>query len=334
MTLQVVRMRLASKAEWDRIWSGCAYATYFQSREWSEIWQHSSCGNLVPSPYLLDFSDGRHAIFPMTWDNTDLKYLSSPGGTYGGLISLMPLDGLHHTVAALAVRQRLGSLFLRLNAIGDVAEVSGFPGMHHDETDVLCLDGGFDEVYRNWSDRHKRATMKAQKEGVEVRTASSEEHWRAYFDIYQSSLERWGTNASSHYYWSFFKTMMERNSRNIRLWLSFYHGRPVAGALCLYAKNHVGYWHGAALSDYFQVKPVQLLFYEAILHASSKGYCYFDFNPSGGHAGVRSFKQGFGTVTLPTPWIELEGERLPCGWRGRLADLRRQLGRYIYDHGM
>ncbi len=45
--------RPATSEEWDQIWSSSAYATYFQSREWAEIWQDYSEGQLRPLPVLL-----------------------------------------------------------------------------------------------------------------------------------------------------------------------------------------------------------------------------------------------------------------------------------------
>jgi lipid II:glycine glycyltransferase (peptidoglycan interpeptide bridge formation enzyme) len=40
------------------------------------------------------------------------------------------------------------------------------------------------------------------------------------------------------------------------------------------------------------------LLYEVIKDACEQGYFWFDFNPSGGHEGVKSFKKGFGCSTL------------------------------------
>lgn len=74
--------------------------------------------------------------------------------------------------------------------------------------------------------------------------------------------------------------------------------RSAAGALGFYAKSHVVYWRGAAYSDYFELRPVNLLMYEAIKHACENGYSWFDFNPSGGHEGVKAFKKSFGPTAL------------------------------------
>ena len=40
----------------------------------------------------------------------------------------------------------------------------------------------------------------------------------------------------------------------VRLWLAELDGQIIAGALCFYAKQHVVYWHGAALTEHFRVR--------------------------------------------------------------------------------
>ena len=46
------------------------------------------------------------------------------------------------------------------------------------------------------------------------------------------------------------------------------------------------------------------LIYESIKDACEQGYSGFDFNPSGGHEGVKEFKKRFGTEELPCPVLE------------------------------
>jgi lipid II:glycine glycyltransferase (peptidoglycan interpeptide bridge formation enzyme) len=87
--------------------------------------------------------------------------------------------------------------------------------------------------------------------------------------------------------------------------LAKYEDRSIAGALCFYTKNHVVYWHGAAYSDYFELRPVNLLMYEAIKDACENGYSWFDFNPSGGHEGVKAFKKSFGPTALRSDVVNI-----------------------------
>ena len=121
-----------------------------------------------------------------------------------------------------------------------------------------------------------------------------------YYDIYEDSLKRWGERVTTKYDWKLFEEMYDRKSPNIKLWLAIYNNKPISGSINFYAKNHVVPWHCASLSEYFKVKPVNLLDWEVIRDARSKHYQYFDFNPSGGLEGVKAYKRRWGTVSLST----------------------------------
>jgi lipid II:glycine glycyltransferase (peptidoglycan interpeptide bridge formation enzyme) len=163
-----------------------------------------------------------------------------------------------------------------------------------DDTHYLELTPGFDAVHGKFKKNSAWGIRKAQAAGVRVRTAKSKEDWIAYYAIYQDSLQRWGDRASSRYQFEIFEEMFDRQSPHIQLWLAIYSDEIVAGAVCFYSKRHVVYWHGAALSSHFNVQPVNLLMHDIIQHACQLGYRWFDFNPSGGHQGVRAFKSSFG----------------------------------------
>ena len=143
-----------------------------------------------------------------------------------------------------------------------------------------------------------------------MKQASTLDDWRAYYQTYEDSVQRWGEKASAKYAWEMFSQIFRLSSPHTKLWLAVYQNKVIAGALCFYAPRHVVYWHGAALEDYFRLRPANLLMSEAIRDACEKGYCWFDFNPSGGHEGVKAFKRSFGASSLPSPVIHREGKTL------------------------
>jgi lipid II:glycine glycyltransferase (peptidoglycan interpeptide bridge formation enzyme) len=176
-----------------------------------------------------------------------------------------------------------------------------------DETQTCDLAQGFDALYNQWAKERRADVRKARSHGVIARPAETINEWRTYYEMYEQSLKRWGEKASSVYKWALFEEMAMLNSPWIKLWLAFYAGRAVAGALCLNAPKHAVYWHGAALDEYFRVCPVSLLLYEACRGASLENKWWFDFNPSGGHQGVSAFKSKFGTRTLACPLVRATG---------------------------
>ena len=150
---------------------------------------------------------------------------------------------------------------------------------------------------------------RAIREGVVVRAATSQNEWKSYYEIYHDSLRRWGKRSRSSYPWDLFEEMLNRHSPHIKLWLAYLREKAIAGALCFYTKEHAVYWHGGAPSDFFSSQPVNLLMYEIVKDACTRGCWWFDFNPSHSLEGVRAFKKSFGTEALACPVVvsELDG---------------------------
>lgn len=309
MKISIKSVSAATADEWDFIWRNCDYATYFHSREWAEIWNIYTNGKICPHPKLVVFSDGSKALIPLSFEKImnqviiNKVYLSSPGGTFGGWISQDELNIEHAFLLYHFIIENLSNLVWRVNPYDKNISSIKLTTTQEDETNVLNLGCGFEAIYKTWTKGHSSAVRKARKEGVSVKLATTLDEWNIYYQVYEESFKRWGNKASSKYEWTIFEEMFKRNSPNIKLWLAIYQDTIVAGALIFYAKQHTVYWHGAALSNYFYVRPVNLLIYEAIKNACESGYTWFDFNPSGKHEGVKAFKKSFGTESLACPVV-------------------------------
>lgn len=288
----------AEPAVWDQVWQECGYSTYYHSREWAEIWNVYTLGEMYPNPILITFTDGLKALLPFS--RRKETFISSPASTYGGWISSEPLRVEHAELLKEYINQSFKYTW-RSNPYDPLVLEAGAASSRDDETYMLPLSEGFDAVFRRWNHGHRSAARKAMREGLTIRVASTESEWLAYYQAYQDSLRRWGGKATSRYGRQLFEEMRRRKSPYIRLWLADYRGAIVAGSLVLYSRTHAGAWHAATQEEYFQLRPAILLKYESIRHACEQGYKWFDFNPSGGHKGVTEFKKNFGTQVKFTP---------------------------------
>jgi len=313
MNTTITEVRPASAKEWDDIWKNCDYSTYFHSREWAEIWQKYTHGKMRPAAKLIRFSDSKTILLPFSSQRilkgVAKQYISSPAGTFGGWLSKDDLSEFHKILLYKYIKSHYYNLIWRLNPYNRFENSSQIEISEKDETQVLNLECGFEAIHKNWTMGHSstaRKARKARKAGVKIRKASKQNEWKSYYALYEDSIKRWGKAASSQYGWHLFDTMFNRSSPNINLWLATYDEKIIAGSLCFYAKRHVVYWHGSALSEYFKLRPVNLLMFEIIKNSCEQGYRRFDFNPSGGHEGVKKFKKSFGTITLESPIIKNE----------------------------
>ena len=288
------------------MWRACRHATFFQSRDWAQVWSTQAGPGVEPSGMHVTFSDGSAAILPVTVDRRDRlrpRHLLSPATTFGGWLAPAVLSCDHTDLLVPLVLRRFGSLVWRLSPYDPAAAQLTPLATQTDETHAVDLAEGFDSVLRTWSRGARSSVRKAEKAGLEVDTAASSEDWDCYFEIYKDSVRRWGDNASSVYPRRLFTEIERRGSSDVKLWLVRHQGEPIAGALCFYAPEHVAYWSGAALEEHFSLRPVNLLLAEAMRHACDRGLRWFDLNPSGGHEGVTRFKRSLGARPLGSPIV-------------------------------
>ena len=320
-SVSIARVRPASFYEWDMIWRECDYSTYFHSREWAEIWSCYTKGKMSLTPFLVMFSDGKRALLPFSClaeggaipilIGTRRQYISSPECTYGGWISVDELNINHAILLSNLIKKKFNNLIWRLNPYDDNALESELRISDEGETHAINLRKGFDVIASNMSKGHRTAVKQAVRSGVSVRISSSIEDWLNYYQNYETSVSRWGNRLlGCKYSWELFHDIFIRNSSNVELWLSIYQDKVISGALCFHSKSHYVYWHGASLETYFNLRPVNLLLYEVIKHACEEHYTWFDFNPSAGLQGVRSFKEGFGAQALKAPVVILKPRNL------------------------
>jgi hypothetical protein len=150
---------------------------------------------------------------------------------------------------------------------------------------------------------------KAIKRGhLAIDEARDLDEWRAYYRVYQETLTRWGHSQTEGYPWELFEIMARLGSPRIKLWLGRYDGAIVSGELCLYAKRHVVSWHAATLKDFLRSHVAKVQIFHVICDACERGFDWFDFNPSAGLDGVRTFKESFNAEPLPAPMVYVDSK--------------------------
>jgi CelD/BcsL family acetyltransferase involved in cellulose biosynthesis len=311
--------------EWRDAWWSSNHATFFQSPMWAQTWCRYLGGSAQAVAWRALLDDGSAVILPALGSGTlgglTRRYQLSPAGTYGGPFA----DHLLAPDLAIELVRRLRSPLTEGSWRWSPFAVDGLcswrRGRLDDTTRVLDLGAGEAELRRRWSKGHRAAARQAERLGVEVRIADDDAHWAEYDELYRESLERWGDAATSRYEPALFEALREHGRDQARLWVASVRGELAAGAICLYSRQHVSYWHGAARERLLEFRPVHLLIEVALHDACERGLRWFDFNPSGGHPGVEAFKKGFGADTLPAPLLRWESLFRP------LRDLRRRLGR-------
>jgi CelD/BcsL family acetyltransferase involved in cellulose biosynthesis len=315
LVLGIQDQSTATIEEWQRVWEACDHATYFQSPEWAQVWESYSEGRVRPRAKRFVFSDGRVAILPLCFERKLggllNRYVASPEATYGGWISAEPLNTAH---AVLLTKWLLASegtnLVWRLNpydplalSAAQICDVSG----QRDFTHSIRLDADPDTLFKGFKKGTREDIRKAQKRGhIEVTPATSVGEWRAYYRVYQDSLQRWGHGPDDGYRWELFDTLRRRQSPNVQLWIARFDGQIVSGELSFYARQQSVSWHAATLKDYLRSGVGKYQSFEIMKDCCARGLRWLDFNPSAGLGGVKELKESFRAQALPAPLVYVD----------------------------
>ncbi|MDM8548429.1 GNAT family N-acetyltransferase [Desulfobacterales bacterium HSG2] len=304
MDVKIDNIRPVSNEEWDNIWKRSSYVSYGSSRDFAEKWSGYTDGKVCPAAHMVVFSDGKTALLPFSIRKHDKKYILSPAMSNAGWMSTDNIAKEHEALLADYLTRKIENIFWVVNPFQKISVLDKIIAKAVTcETRVLNLTDGFELIYKMWKKGSvDRKIRKALKSGVEVRIASCGEEWTEFCEVvYQDSIKRWGDNAGMVFE---IEKMKDFKTPHIRLWLALYQHKIIAGSVISYGNNVVEYWAGAALQEYFPLRPVNLLFCECIKDSCERGYAWFDFGPSlgmdgTGGEGVLAFKKSFGATELP-----------------------------------
>lgn len=315
MDFRAVKVDRPTRAEWEATWRECHYATFFQSPAWAEVWERVSEGQTECTPERLTFPNGHRAILPLCFEHKYLgllsRHVASPQATFGGWITRDALDLKQASVLLRHMLERRSrSLVWRMSPYDELTLLAGKQlGLEcrRDYTHALNLEGGAPALLAGFKNGYRSDIKKALKtQRISIEPATTLDEWRAYYRVYLETLGRWGHTAEEGYPWKVFQVLAELGSKDITLWLGRYDGAIVSGEVCMYSKRHVVSWHAATLRDYLRTNVAKVQIYHVIADACSRGYRWFDFNPSAGLEGVQVFKESFGARPRPAPLVYVD----------------------------
>lgn len=300
----MLTLREISESAWQHSWETGYNTTYFQSPAWFRLWGNIQGGSA--NAYEVYNEDSQYlGVFPV-YTNTSFgvsRSSSSCAGTFGGLIQT---DSNTAKLTSEQIRQ-LASRFTNLTwRIPPECSPNRNPDfINSDFTHRLDLTKGWDDIKTEWEKGKSgiaRKNRKARDNGVSVFPAQYPEEWKEYYELYLQNTQRWNPPPSVIYPFRLFDDIRAGEKHYATLWLAYSREENLAaGALCLYSKTSCVYWNGASSADHLNLRPMNLLISTIIKDAIKRGLTFFDFNPSGGVAGVERFKESFGAVKTPAP---------------------------------
>lgn len=162
----------------------------------------------------------------------------------------------------------------------------------------LYLNGRTEEeLMANLTQQTRRNLRLAQRHGVEVKVCGKD-MLDDFCRLMATTGERDGFNIRPKFY---FERFLDALGEHARLYLAFYEGRAIAGAITTNFGNKTCYVYGASDNECRNVMPNYLVQWEMIRWAVEKGCDVYDFqgvsgnlSPEGNHMyGLYRFKKGF-----------------------------------------
>lgn len=173
----------------------------------------------------------------------------------------------------------------------------GFEGIQARFNYRLYINGRTEEeLFANLTQGARRKVRIAMRNNVEIRVVDS-----AYLDdfirIMEITGQRDGFNTRPRAY---FVRMLEALGEHVRLYMGFYEGQPVCGAITTNYAGKACYVYGASDNVHRNVMPNYLMQWEMIRWAVETGCTVYDFQGVSGNLeegshmyGLYQFKRGF-----------------------------------------
>jgi FemAB-related protein (PEP-CTERM system-associated) len=308
--MEIAPCGLEDRAEWDSYLESSSTATVCHRFLWQSVigraYGHRSF-------YLLARQNGRvKGVLPLVLVKSRVfgKSLSSmPFLDYGG-----PCADDEQTRQLLFERaqdllQRHGADYLEIRqALPPPSEGA----LRLDKVAMrLDLSPGADAVWSSFPTKIRNHVRKAEKSGLRAYVGGAE--WvDDFYPVFAANMRDLG---SPVHHRSFFTHMFSEFGPQASLIVARDGERTVGGLVCLFFKDTATVFWASSLREYFSRCPNNLLYWQALQLAISRGCTCFDFGRSSIGSGTYDFKRQWGASPVQIYWqvVSHDGKSVAVG---------------------
>ena len=188
--------------------------------------------------------------------------------------------------------------------------------MHAETTWTLDLAPAEDELLMGMRKTTRNLIRRAMKEGVEIKTGTSDEDVKIFYDLYKETVKKHNfTPFSLEYLRSQIQTFATRDA--VKVFTAWHQNESLAAAIVVFYGASAFYHHGASIQS--KVPAAYLLQWEAIREAKRCGHKFYNFwgiikeDAPASHPwqGIALFKKGFGGFQTDY----LHAQDFPLSWK-------------------
>ena len=294
MKIDIEVINPISYKDWDQLLLSTEQYSFFHSSAWAKVLYDSY--NYSPQ-YLFSLQENKiNLLIPFMNISSSLtgkRGVCLPFTDYcDPIINCDITDDIFPYIIEYAKKSRWKYLEIRGgdSLFSNVKPSSYFYGH------TLLLSEDDDQLFSKFSKNTKRNIKKALgNNDLKIILSNSLESIQEYFNLHCITRKRHGLPPQPFY---FFKNIHEhilsKNSGFVVL--ASYKNVVVGGAVYFHFGNNAIYKYGASNLDYKEIKPNNLIMWEAIKWYSQNGYKHFCFGRTDPeNSGLRRFKTGWGT---------------------------------------
>jgi CelD/BcsL family acetyltransferase involved in cellulose biosynthesis len=350
--MNVRLMESADDAQWDAYAGKHPYGCVFHHSAWKEVLLQSF-PQLKPL-YLAAEDENGNIIggLPLMRVKSVLtgsRLVSLPFSLYCDPLVDSPeiFSRLRESACSEYQSMKSGFVVFRIRFNPAVFHTDHFHDFVGYKNHTLALDPDPEKLMPGFHRKSIRTNIrKAEKAGVRVTEAASEEDMRLFFDLNVETRRKFGTPPQPY---SFFRNMWRiLHPRGMLMVHIAWMGKDPAGALlCLKSNGRIHAEYIGVKARYQPCSPNLALFWTAIRQSCLQGYRFFEFGGTvASNEGLLQFKRRWGTVEEDIhhfyhPSVRGFSSGLSTSWKyGLLSGAMKpmpkwlfiQAGKLIYRH--
>jgi CelD/BcsL family acetyltransferase involved in cellulose biosynthesis len=316
VTLETVQLPL-SDAAWSAFVRGCPTALPFHHPSWGGLL--ATCYRYRPLALaVLDRTGeivGGMPALDVRRPFGGRRYISLPFTDY------CPLLSAGETQAAVTESLITAAATLRLDALEVRGALPASERVHTSAQAVrhtLELSDDPEAVARGISKRHRRNVRRAEQANLSVSFSTSARAMGTFYRLHLLTRQRLGMPVQP---WHFFESLAQTLQREQLGFVAVAHRAefPIAAAVFMTWQGVMIYKYGASDPGFWEHRPNNLLFWQAIRWGCEHGLRMLDWGRTDLHnTGLREFKSGWGAHEEPLAYSVI-AERPPVPAPARIG---------------
>ncbi len=285
------------KEIWNAFLEKTEGGSFYHAFEWKKIFE-SSFGH--QTSYLIAIDDNEvKGLLPLVLVNGmffGAMAVSMPFLNYGGVCALN--EEVERTLikTAVDITKTHNAKYLELRAINKYT--FNLPVKTHKVSMTIRLNPDPENIWNGFTTKLRTNIRRAAQNDLSIRIGG-DEYLDEFYAIFTQHMRDLGTPI---YKKSFFRNILKEFSGRIKIFLVFYHDKPIATAFNGYFKDTIeGLWE-SSLRKFRKLQPSYFLYWEMIKYGCEKGFKYFHLGRSSKESGSLDFKKKWNAFPQQLYW--------------------------------